>query len=84
MAYRTGLAWMGSLPSYTEEERKVLLALSHEKYKWRTRDRVVKVTDLSPTVVDTILAGLMEKNVVVVSRGKSGNIIFGLREIVRG
>ena len=84
MAYRNSLNWMKDLPSYSQDERKILLALSHEKYRWRTRDRVVKVTDLSPGKVDAVLAGLMEKNVVIVSRGKSGNIIFGLKEVVRG
>ncbi len=83
MAYRSGLSWMSNLPLYSEDERKVLLALSHEKYRWRTRDRIIKVTNLTPKKVDTLLAEFMEKEIVVVSKGRSGNIIFGLREIVR-
>lgn len=83
MAYRTNLNWMRNLVSYSEAERKVMLALSHEKYRWRTRDRIVSVTGLSPKEVDSVLAELMEKNVVVISKSKKKNIIFGLREIVR-
>lgn len=83
MAYRTNLEWMKNLASYSATEQKVMLTLSHEKYRWRTRDRIISVTGLSPKEVDSVLAELIEKNVVVISRSKKKNIIFGLREIVR-
>lgn len=83
MAYRSGLQWMKDLSSFSKTQQQVLLALSHEKYRWRTRDRIASVTGLSPSELDSVLSELMEKGLVVISRSKKQNIIFGLKEIVR-
>lgn len=83
MAYRSGLQWMKDLSSFSKAQQQVLLALSHEKYRWRTRDRIASVTGLSPSELDSVLSELMEKGLVVISRSKKQNIIFGLKEIVR-
>jgi hypothetical protein len=80
--YLANLEWMKKLGALSEPERKVLLALSHSKYQWRTRDRLVSVTGLSPAELDSILAGLIAKEFVRPSFSKNKNIIFGLRERV--
>ena len=71
---------MRSLGSFSDPERKVLLALSHEKFRWRSRDRLLSVTGLTPTELDSTLAGLIAKEYVRPSFGKSKNIIFALKE----
>jgi hypothetical protein len=80
--YLTKLKWMENLSSLSEPERKVLLALSSANYKWRTRDRLLSVTGLPATDLDSTLAGLIAKEFVRPSFSKNKNIIFGLRERV--
>ena len=82
MAYLTNLKWLGDLAEYTREEKKVLLALSHEKYKWRSWDRLHGLTRLESRELDLILADLLEKDLVRPSFSKKRNIIFGLKERV--
>lgn len=82
MAYRTDLKWIKDLPKFSDDEQKILLALSHENYSWRTRDRLIKLTGLEPKTFDTLLSALIEKNLVRPSFSKKRNIIFGLSERV--
>ena len=82
MAYKKNLKWARKLPEFSEEETKVLLALSHDEYKWRTKKRIAKSTGISPDQVDSVLSGLIEKNKVRLSMSKKKNVIFGLRERV--
>ncbi|HEY6331541.1 MAG TPA: hypothetical protein VI756_19605 [Blastocatellia bacterium] len=78
--YLPTLDWMKSLDLFSEPERKVLLALSHEKFRWRTRERLLSVTGLSPDQLDSTLAGLIAKEYVRPSFSKKKDIIFALRE----
>jgi len=82
MEYLTDLDWQRNLNRYGPEEQKVLLALSRDGYRWRTRDRIMEVTGLSPGVVDSVLSGLINKNVIRPSFSRKKEIIFGLRERV--
>ncbi len=82
MGYLTELKWMKKLDRFTDEQQKVLLALSHDKFKWRTRDRLIEVTGLDSWILDKILSELIELNMVRPSFSSSKNIIFGLRERV--
>ena len=82
MAYKKNLKWARKLPEFSEEETKVLLALSHDNYEWRTKKRIVKSTDFAPDQVDSVLAELIDKKMVRISMSKKKNVIFGLRERV--
>jgi hypothetical protein len=80
--YETALIWLKRLGEFSEGEKKVLLALSNTKYKWRTKDRLLDVTGLPPAELESMLAGLIAKDLVRPSFSKNKNIIFGLRERV--
>jgi hypothetical protein len=82
MAYLSGLKWQAELPQYSDDERKVLLTLSHDKSRWRTKERIAKTTGLPEDRVDSVLSGLMSQGKVRASISKKKNLIFGLRERV--
>ena len=82
MAYLNDLKWQKALSEYPTNQRKVLLCLSHEKYRWRTKERIVKVTGLDQDGVDRVLSELISKDMVRASFSKKKNLIFGLRERV--
>lgn len=82
MPYLTALNWFEDLDEFSEEEKKVLLALSHSKYKWRGRDRLLELTGLKPKRLDRALAYLITDDLVRPAFNKKRNIIFGLRERV--
>jgi RIO-like serine/threonine protein kinase len=82
MGYLTGLEWMRLLDQFTPEQQKILLALSHDKYRWRTRDRLLEVTGLNSKTLDSNLSKLINLNFIRPSISKKKNIIFGLKERV--
>ena len=82
MAYVSNFEWTKKLPEYSEDETKVLLALSHDEYKWRTKERIAKSTGIGPGQVDSVLSQLIERDKVRLSMSKKKNVIFGLRERV--
>ena len=82
MAYKTDLEWLRNLAEFDPEEQKVLLALSHDKYKWRSRDRLLSLTRLEPAELDSALSSLIEQRLVRPAFSKKRNLIFGLRERV--
>jgi hypothetical protein len=67
---------------FDPDEQKVLLALSQDGYRWRTRERIAEVTGLDPQVVDEKLSDLISADLVRPSFSKKKEIIFGLRERV--
>ncbi len=83
MEYLTQLDWIKNLEGFEPNEQKVLLALSNEQYKWRTRDRLIEVTGLSGTGLDSILSKLISQNVIRPSISKQKKVIVGLTERVR-
>lgn len=80
--YRNDLEWQKQFDQFDPDEQKVLLALSHAKYRWRTRERMLEVTGLEPAKLDSALARLLSRRIVRPSFSKKQNIIFGLRERV--
>ena len=82
MAYLTNLKWMENLSDYNAKTQKVLLALSHEKFKWRTKDKISSKSGLSKDEVEDVLAKLLSKDLIRASFSKKKNLIFGLRERV--
>lgn len=76
----SNLKWMADFSKFDEAEQKLLVALSHQKYKWRTKDRLSAATGLAPDALNKTLEDLMRKNVVRTSISRNKNIIFGLRE----
>lgn len=82
MKYLNNLEWSKHLDQFSPTEQRVLLALSHAKYKWRTRERLLEATGLSPESLDSTLSGLISKNLVRPSFSKTKHVIFGLRERV--
>jgi RIO-like serine/threonine protein kinase len=84
MTYRNDLAWIEKIPDYSENERRILLALSHAQYKWRSREKLRSITGIDEKELDATLAKLLQSDVVVPSFSKATReIIFGLKERVR-
>lgn len=82
MRYLTNLLWQNRLSELSENEQKVLLALSSIKYEWRTRKKLLKKTDLDDTKLDKTLSVLISKGFIRPSFSKKKNIIYGLIERV--
>ena len=83
MSYMTDLEWMRNLDEFSEEEKKVLLALSHDKYKWRSRDNILQLTRMRPKRLDRTLSYLLIDGLVRPAFGNtSRKIVFGLKERV--
>lgn len=82
MRYLTNLLWQNRLSELSENEQKVLLALSSIKYEWRTRKKLLKKTDLDDTKLDKTLSLLISKGFIRPSFSKKKNIIYGLIERV--
>jgi hypothetical protein len=82
MEYLSNLKWQEELSRFGPEEQKVLLALSHPTFKWRTRERLLTATGLSDSELDSTLAALMRKGLVRPSFSKNRSVIYGLRERV--
>ena len=82
MPYLNDLRWMSNLDEFSEEEQKVLLALSHEKYKWRSRDNILQLTRMSKKRLDRTLSYLLIDDLVRPAFSENRNIVFGLKERV--
>jgi hypothetical protein len=82
MKYLNNLEWSTKLDQFGQTEQQLLLALSHAKYKWRTRDRLLEATGLPPERLDSTLSKLISRNIVRPSFSKTKQVIFGLRERV--
>ena len=82
MPYLKDLGWMKEYQSFQAEERKVLLALSNDRFEWRTAERLVSVTGLSLSEVDKALGQLISRGTCRPSMSKQKNIIYGLTERV--
>lgn len=82
MLYMNDLEWMNDLAEFTEAEQKVLLALSHNKYKWRSRERISQLTRIGPRRLDRVLSGLLEEDLIRPAFSTDRKIIYGLKERV--
>jgi hypothetical protein len=79
---QTKLNWMTRLDEFSPQQQKALLALSDDHYEWRSRDRLIAVTGMTPAELDKALAELIKKNLARPAFSKKRSIIFGLRERV--
>lgn len=79
---REKLNWTKSFDHFNEDEQKVLAALSNEKYDWRTKSALERVTGCDTKQLDKTLSNLLKKEVVRPSFNRSKELIFGLKEIV--
>lgn len=82
MTYLSNLEWMRTLQAFSDQEQKVLLALSHGRFKWRTRPKISKASGLSKDEIDRLLSNLIEAGLVRPSFSRTKKVIFGLRERV--
>ena len=83
MSYSTqNLRWIELAPELSEAEQKILLALSSDKYVWRTKERLLAVTGLPRDELESSLANLIKRGLVRPSFSKSRNLIYGLVERV--
>ena len=82
MPYLNDLEWISDLDDFSVSEQKVLLALSHDKYKWRSRDRILQLTRIGPKRLDRTLSGLLEDDMIRPAFSKTRKIVYGLRERV--
>ena len=78
------LRWRSHADDFDTDEKKILLALSHRKWAWRTLDNLQAVTQLETDVLEEKLAGLIKKRLVKGSVYKPhtpvARPIFGLVE----
>lgn len=82
MKYRDRLNWMKSLGEFAEQEKRVLMALSREEFRWRTKERIASATGLAESDVERVLSDLISKGLVILSLSQKKNIIYGLKELV--
>lgn len=82
MPYLTNLEWTGDYASYGPAAQKVLLALSFDKFKWRSVGRIRSLTGLDAKILDETLADLMDSSLVRPRFNKGRKIMFGLQERV--
>ena len=78
------LRWRSHADDFDTDEKKILLALSHKRWVWRTLDNLQAATRLDSDVLEEKLAGLMGKGLVKGSIYKphspDSRPIFGLVE----
>jgi hypothetical protein len=74
------LSWVKQLPRFSDEEQKVLLALSDERYKWRTIKGIVATTGLEKNRVKEALATLIQDGFVRPWFSRNQELIYGLVE----
>lgn len=79
---RKELKWTKDFERFDEDEQKVLAALSNEKFDWRSKGALERVTGFDSKKLEKTLANLMKKEVVRPGFSKSKDLIFGLKEIV--
>ena len=78
------LRWRSHAYDFDTDEKKILLALSHKRWVWRTLDNLQAATRLDSDVLEEKLAGLIGKGLVKGSiykpRSPVARPIFGLVE----
>ena len=82
MPYMTDLEWVSELDEFPEAEQKVLLALSHDKYKWRSRESLRQLTRIRSSRLDRALSNLLEDDMIRPAFSTDRKIVYGLKERV--
>ncbi|HZK82882.1 MAG TPA: hypothetical protein VFC46_17495 [Humisphaera sp.] len=79
MAYDVeNLTWVKQWPQLNDDEQLVLLALSDERFQWRTLKGIIAATALDRAVVEEVLAKLIREKLVRPSFSREREIIYGL------
>ena len=68
---------------HSEAAQRLLVLLTHKKYKWRTAKMLSEKSHMSEHEVAETLDGLRKQEVVTISLSKKNNVIYGLRRRVR-
>jgi len=83
VAYLKELSWRERADGFSKEERRVLLALSDERWEWRTLTNLRKLTRISPEELSAVLDSLIEEGLVTAALTTDRRPIFGLTERLR-
>lgn len=83
MAYAVQkLKWVREAPELDDVKQKVLLALSDDRYEWRTKRGLLATTGLSAEQLEGALADLIREDFVRPSLSRARELIYGLKERV--
>ena len=82
MAYLRELHWREQKDHFDDAARRILIALSSDRYEWRSFTRLQQVTKLSSDALREALDSLMADSWVRASVSKSMEPIYGLTERV--
>ena len=75
------LDWRRQAHEFDVNEKRVLLALSHKKWLWRSLDSLESVTGIDYDELTSTLAGLLRKDLVMGSYASwAQEPVFGLVE----
>lgn len=74
--------WTDQLASLSDDEQKVLTALSFEDYGWRTKSGGSKATCIIGADLQKTLSSLMKNDIVRPAISKNKELTFGLKEVV--
>ncbi|MGO8673045.1 MAG: hypothetical protein ACLQVD_17010 [Capsulimonadaceae bacterium] len=80
MSSTASYRWQADLAKYSDYEQKVLIALSNDKYVWRSKERLAEVTGLDTDTLESTLGNLLSRSIVTPAISKRKNIIFALNE----
>ena len=81
MAIDRSLDWRQRADEFDANEKRVLLALSHKKWLWRSLDNLESVTRIEYDELTSTLTGLLRKNLVMGSFASwAQEPVFGLVE----
>ena len=81
MAIDRNLDWRQRADEFDANEKRVLLALSHKKWLWRSLDNLESVTGIEYDELTSTLTGLLRKDLVMGSFASWAQTpVFGLVE----
>jgi hypothetical protein len=76
------LSWPKDLARWSDDQRKVLIALSHRRFPWRTNEGLRAATGLEQDALEAALADLIHEKVVRPFFSKNMQLIYGLLDRV--
>lgn len=72
------LSWSKQLERWSDDQQKILIALSHERFRWRTPLGLLAATGLDEGRLEGAMAELVKAGVVRPSLSNDGRLIYGL------
>lgn len=76
------LSWPKQLERWNEDQQKILIALSHERFRWRTTQGLLAATGLDEERLEGAMAELVKAGVVRPSLSKNGRLIYAIADRV--